>query len=350
MHITKNSAKPDTVKTEDMLEELLSEPTDGVVESLSKLDGDIIILGAAGKMGPTLSRMAKRASDVAGVKRRVIAVSRFSLPGQEDKLQHFDIKTIKCDLLDAEQVAALPDAMNVVFMAGMKFGATGLEPLTWAMNTYLPAVVCQKYQKSRIAAFSTGNIYGLTPATHGGSKESDDPNPIGEYAMSCLGRERMFQYFSQAYQTQVSLLRLNYAVELRYGVLVDIAQKVFNEQPVDVTMGCANIIWQGDANAMALQSLGQASSPAFILNLAGPETISIRRTAEQFAAIWGKTAIFSGEESKDALLSSGQVGHKLFGYPRVSPGQMIDWIADWISHGKGNLGKPTHFETRDGKF
>ncbi|MCX7826947.1 MAG: NAD(P)-dependent oxidoreductase [Verrucomicrobiae bacterium] len=341
---------PQTITDVAHLEDLLSAPSAGVVETLARLPGDILVLGAAGKMGPTLSRMARRATDAAGIQRRVIAVSRFSSPGQEAKFHAAGVETIQCDLLDPAQLARLPDAPNIVYMAGMKFGATGQEALTWALNAHLPALVCRRFPASRVAAFSTGNVYDFVPTTSSGSREIDAPNPRGEYAMSCLGRERIFEHFSRAQGTPVSLLRLNYAVEMRYGVLVDIAQKVFEGRTVDVTMGYANVIWQGEANAMALQALGHAASPPLVVNIAGPEIISVRQVAEKFARRFGKAARLSGAESKDALLSNGERGYQLFGRPRVTVDQMIAWIADWIARGGESLGKPTHFETRDGKF
>ncbi len=338
------------IETIEDLEERLSRPTDGVLETLRALDGDVLVLGAGGKMGPTLSRMARRASDAAGTRRKVIAVSRFSSAGQEATFHAAGVETIKCDLLDPAEVERLPDAPNIVYMAGMKFGATGQEALTWAMNAYLPALVCRRYPASRFAAFSTGNVYDFVPATSCGPCETDAINPRGEYAMSCLGRERIFEHFSRAQGTPVALLRLNYAVEMRYGVLVDIGRKVFEGRTVDVAMGYANVIWQGEANAMSLQSLGHAASPPFILNVAGPEIISVRRVAEKYAKIFGKPVQFSGTESKDALLSNGELGYRLFGRSAVTVDQMIVWIADWLARGGESLGRPTHFETRDGKF
>jgi nucleoside-diphosphate-sugar epimerase len=235
-------------------------------------------------------------------------------------------------------------------MAGMKFGSSGNEPLTWAMNCYLPGMVCERFAHSRIAAFSTGNIYGLVPAGGGGSVEGESPNPVGDYAMSCLGRERMFQYFSDAMRIPIVLLRLNYAVEMRYGVLLDVARKVWAGQPVDVSMGFANVIWQGDANAVAILSLEQAASPAKILNIAGPEMLKIREVAEEFGKLMGKSVKFSGVEAEDALLSNAAESYRLFGKPRVGAMQVIKWVADWVKRGGISLDKPTHFEARDGKF
>jgi len=338
------------IESVDQLEDLLSEPTPGVVETLAKLEGDIIVLGAAGKMGPTLARMARRASDAAGVRRRVIGVSRFSTTGEEPRLQAHGVETIRCDLLDQVALDRLPDAPNIVYMTGMKFGSTGQEALTWAMNAYLPGMVCQRYRNSRIAAFSTGNVYGLSPVAHGGARESDPLNPHGDYALSCLGRERIFEHFSRTLSIPVSMLRLNYATETRYGVLVDVAQKVLAGKPVELSVGHFNSIWQADANAMALCSLAHATSPPFVINIAGPETLSVREVAQKFSLLLDKPVMFSGIEGPDAYISNGQIGHRLYGYPRFSVEQMIYWIADWVKRGGASLGKPTHFEARDGKY
>lgn len=345
-----NSPCGDTIRSVEQLDDTLSEPSQAVIETLSRLDGDIVVLGAGGKMGPSLARMAKRASDAASVPRRVFGVDLFPAGDQESLLQSVGIETIRCDLLDPDQLRKLPDARNVVFMVGMKFGATGQEALTWALNVYLPGMVAQKYRNSRIVAFSTGNIYGLTPVTNGGSVETDSPNPQGEYAMSCLGRERIFEHFSHSLGTPMALIRLNYAIELRYGVLVDLAQRVHAGEPVDLTMGHVNVIWQGDAVAMILRAFDHASSPPLVANVAGPEVLSVRRLAEQFGSIMGKPVTFTGAESPDALLSDGQLGYTLFGRPQVSVQRMIRWIADWVMRGGESLGKPTHFEVRNGKF
>ena len=329
------------------LEDRLSEPTPAVIAALDALDGNLMILGAAGKMGPTLARMAKRA---VGKSRRVIAVSRFSDPSTRTSLDQHGVETLSADLLDVDALLALPDVDNIVFMAGMKFGATGNEPLTWAMNSFLPGLVCQRFTTSRIAAFSTGNVYPLTPLHQGGSIETDAPGPVGEYAQSCLGRERIFQYFAESYDTPVSILRLNYAVELRYGVLCDIARKVWEGTPISMAMAAVNVVWQGDANAWALQSLTHASSPASIFNLAGPEQISVRRIATQLGTLLGKEPLFEGEEAPYALLSNGQKAHRAFGYPTVPIEQVLEWTAEWIKNDGPTLGKPTKFEVRDGKF
>jgi nucleoside-diphosphate-sugar epimerase len=332
------------------LEDLLSEPSAGAIETMARLEGDLILLGVGGKMGPTLARMARRASDAAGTRRRIIGASRFSSQSLIAELEGAGVETIRCDLLDPEQVAKLPDAPNVIFMTGMKFGSTGNEALTWAMNVFVPGLVCRKFRKSRIVAFSTGNVYGLSPVVRGGSLESDELRPVGEYAMTAVGRERMFDHFSRTLGIPTAILRLNYATETRYGVLVDLAQKVLAEEPIDLAMGNLNAIWQADANAMTLQAFDHLASPPTVINLAGPELLSVRRAAQQLGELLKKPVRFSGVEAPDALLSNGQLGHRLFGYPRVGAQQMIEWIADWVQRGGASLGKPTHFESRDGKF
>lgn len=332
------------------LEDWLSEPTPAVVEMMRRLPGDILILGVAGKMGPSLARMAKRASHEAGASRRVIGVSRFRDATARTELEKHGVETITCDLLDERALASLPDAPNIIYMAGMKFGATGQEPLTWAMNALLPGLVCQRFPRSRIAAFSTGNVYGLVPTGGSGSRETDTPYPAGEYAQSCLGRERIFEHFSLASGTRTSLIRLNYACDLRYGVLVDIAQKVWRGEPVDLTMGFFNTIWQGDANALSLLTLEHASSPAWKINLTGPVTLRVRDVAGRFAEAFGKTAQFTGTEAPDALLSDSTLLSSTLGGTSISEAVLVDWVASWIQSGGASLGKPTHFESRDGKF
>jgi len=343
-------AWPERIRDVEHLEDLLSEPGPAAVEMMRRLPGDILVLGAAGKMGPTLARMAHRAATAAGTPRRVIGVARFSEPGAEERLQAAGIETIRCDLLDQAQLDRLPEAANIVYMAGRKFGATGNEGLTWAMNAYLPGMVAQRFPRSRIAAFSTGNVYGTVPVNSGGSSENALPNPVGDYAMSCLGRERIFEHFSRSCGTPVALLRLNYACEMRYGVLVDIARKVWAGQPVDVTMGYLNTLWQGDANAMSLLALEHAASPPFMVNIAGPDRLSVREVAGQFARWMRKNVVFTGQEAPDALLSDGGKGRALFGPPRLDIDTLIRWIADWVMRGGESLDKPTHFEVRDGKF
>jgi nucleoside-diphosphate-sugar epimerase len=294
--------------------------------------------------------MARRAMDAAGRRHRVIGVSRFSSPDQQRALEAVGVETIRCDLLDESALARLPDAPHVVFMAGRKFGSAGNEPLTWAMNAHLPALVCARYRHSRIVAFSTGNVYGLTRHGRAGSREDDLPAPVGEYAMSCLARERLFQYFSEANGMPVAILRLNYATDLRYGVLVDLARRVSRREPVDVTMGYFNTMWQGDANAMALTALTHASTPAAIVNLAGPEEVSVRRAATALARLLETDVTFTGTEADDALLSNGSRGWELLGRPSVDLERLMAWTADWTRRGGDHLGKPTQFESRAGRF
>lgn len=339
-----------SIRDVTQLEELLSEPTPDVVRVLSNLTGDILVLGVGGKMGPTLARMAKRASDQAGVKRRVIGVSRFSSSAIENKLHFWGIGTVRCDLLDPKALATLPDADNVIFMTGMKFGSHGREWTTWAINTFLPGLIAGRYRSSRIAVFSTGNVYGLTPVSGGGSCEEDDLNPSGEYAMSCVGRERIFAHFSRANGTLMTILRLNYASELRYGVLLDIAQRVKSEQAVSLSMGYLNTIWQADASAMSLQSLAFASSPPNIINITGRELLSVQVVAREFGAALEKDVIFEGRESSDALLSDARKSRELFGAPQIQARQIVEWIADWVKRNEPTFAKPTHFEERAGHF
>jgi nucleoside-diphosphate-sugar epimerase len=317
---------------------------------MRELGGDLLILGVAGKMGPSLAARARRAADEAGVKPRIIGVARFSDPALRRQLEETGVETIQADLLDPDQLAALPDAPNVLFMAGRKFGSTGDESLTWAMNVLAPAMVARRYQRSRIVAFSSGNVYPFTPVASGGPTEDDPVGPVGEYAQSALGRERMFQYFSSRLGTPVVILRLNYAIDLRYGVLVDIGTKVFERRPIDLAMGYANVIWQGDANSVALRSFAHAKSPALILNLTGPEILPVRKVAEQFGQLLGIQPTFEGREAETALLNNAARCNRLFGNPSVTPDQMIEWIASWLRGGGRLLNKPTHFEARDGKF
>jgi len=341
---------PPAIATETELEDLLSEPTDEVIETLGRVPGDIIFLGVAGKMGPTMARMARRGSEAAGVKRRIIGVSRFSSQGSQEALNAQGIETIRCDLLDEDAVAQLPTAPNVIAMIGKKFGSTGDESSTWAMNAYVPAVVAKKYRDSRIVAFSSGNIYGLVPVESGGSREDDTPQPVGEYAMSCLARERIFEAFSRSQQTPMALLRLNYACEMRYGVLVDLAQRIHAGEPVDLAMGYLNTIWQGDANALSLRALEHTAVPPTVINLTGPEQLSIRAVAEQLGRLMNRPVRFTGTEATTALLNNAERGLARLGTPRLPVETLIAWVADWVARGGTSLGKPTHFESRDGAF
>ncbi len=341
---------PKSLETVTQLEEALSAPDPDVIQTMGRLQGDLILLGAGGKMGPTLARMAKRASDAAGVQRRVIAVSRFTDATTETKLQMHNVETIRCDLLDADQVAALPDAANVVFMTGMKFGAADNPGLTWAMNTYAPALACERYKHSNIIAFSTGNVYGMTTVDGGGSRETDTPAPDGEYAMSALGRERIVEHFSRAYSIPTAIIRLNYACELRYGVLLDIANWVWNEKPVPVATGRLNAIWQRDANAFALRAFDHVNTPPFVVNVAGVELLDVRTLAREIARRMHKKARFEGVEAPNAYLSNTACMQTHFGNPSTTIGQMIDWIADWVMSENDQHGKPTQFHVRSGKF
>lgn len=332
------------------LDAALSEPTPELIDMMRRIHGPIIVLGVGGKMGPTLSRMIRRADEEARIERRVIGVSRFGSGSQREQLRDWGIETIAADLLSASDLASLPEAPNVIYMAGLKFGASGNESLTWAMNAVLPAMVCQKYASSRIVAFSTGNLYPPRPLTAGGSSEEDPLGPIGEYAMSCLGRERVFEHYSRTAGTRVSIIRLSYACELRYGVLVDIARSVWERRPVNIANGCFTVIWQGDANAMSLRALEHASTPPFVLNVAGPEVMSVRRVANEFGQVMGREVLFTGDESDVVRINNGQLGHRMFGYPRVSVQRMLREVAGWVMQGGADLGKPTHFEVRDGRY
>ena len=335
---------------ETELEELLSRPTPGVLSTLEKLPGDIVILGVAGKMGITLAMMARRALDKLGRTDKVIGVARFSEAGVPERLNAAGIETVRCDLLNRDAVLGLPDAPNVLFLAGQKFGTASGPELTWAMNTLVPANAAEKYASSRIVAFSTGCVYPLVPVNSGGAREEEPVGPPGDYANSCVGRERIFSYFSKKNNTPVCIYRLNYSIDFRYGVLLDVAQKVWNEEPVDVTMGHANVIWQGDANAQAIQCLEHADSPANILNITGPETVSIRALAQRFGLLFDKDVEITGEEAPTAWLNHSGKAQRLFGYPTVPVDTMMEWVAQWVQHGGSTLGKPTHFEEREGKF
>ncbi len=341
---------PDKISNEEQLEELLSRPGDRVTEMFSRLDGDIMFLGIGGKIGPSLALMAKRACDKARIKKKIIGVSLFETDEQRQKIHKHGIETIHGDLLDLDFIKSLPKVRNVFFLAGMKFGSLDNLSLTWAVNSFLPALVAEHFSESRIVVFSTGCVYQLVPVESGGSVETDRPVPEGEYAQSCLGRERMFEYGSKKYKTPVTLIRLNYSVELRYGVLVDIALKVKNKQTVDLAMGYFNVIWQGDVNDFVLRSLELAASPARVLNLTGPETMSVREVALLFGKLLGVEVHFTGKEAGTALLSNSTQAYNLLGKPEVRVGQVIEWIAGWMKEEGKILGKPTHFEVRDGKY
>jgi nucleoside-diphosphate-sugar epimerase len=338
------------ITTDAELEEVLSRPSDADAAAMAKLDGDLLILGVGGKMGPSLARRAQRAAEKAGVRKRIVAAARFSDKSLRDNLAADGIETITSDLLEPGALVKLPDIPNVIFMAARKFGTTGSEDLTWAMNTFLPGLVAERYRDARIVAFSTGNVYPLRHVKEGGAVESTPVAPVSEYAQSALGRERMLEYGSRQWRTPAAILRLNYAIDLRYGVLLDIGTAVFERRPVDLRMALVNVIWQGDANSVCLRSFEHCQSPPMILNLTGPETLSVRHLAEEFGRRFNLQPSFSSEEMPTALLSNAAKCHRLFGTPSVTVPEMLDWTAEWISAGGSRLNKPTHFQVRDGKF
>lgn len=344
------SYAPDSPASVAALEEALVAPGPIAVEAMRRLEGDLLLLGVGGKMGPTLARLARRASDAAGVSRRILGASRFSSPETRSSLEAAGVETLTCDLLDADSVAALPDVPNVIYMTGLKFGMSENPSLAWAMNCYTPALVARRFRASRLVAFSTGNVYGLTTPASGGSVETDAPQPIGEYAMTTLGRERIFEHFCRTQGTPTALLRLNYATELRYGVLVDLALAVLQGRPIDVTMSHVNVIWLGDANALTLAAFAHVASPAKIINLAGGEILRVRDVCERFGELLGRRPEFTGQESPVALLNNGHAGRRLLGQPSVDADRMIRWTAAWVARGGENLGKPTHFQVRSGKY
>lgn len=333
-----------------MLDDRFIEPRAETVAALRACPGDVVVLGAGGKMGPSLTAMLALAARTIGDGRRILAVSRWSDRDAKHQLAAMGATTLHCDLLDRDAVARLPDAPNVIFMAGQKFGSSDQPARTWAMNTVVPTHAAERYAGSRIVAFSTGNVYPLTPVTGGGSRETDALGPIGEYAASCVGRERIFEHFSEQDRARVALVRLNYAIDVRYGVLLDLAQKVVAGTPIPLAMGHVNVIWQGDANRIAIESLPLAASPPFVVNVTGPETLSVRDLATRFGQRLGREPQFSGTEGADALLSNTALMRDKFAAPIVSIDQMIEYVAAAIEQKLPTLGKPTHFETRDGRF
>ncbi|MDA1080928.1 MAG: sugar nucleotide-binding protein [Gemmatimonadetes bacterium] len=332
-------------QTTDELDARLSEPGDAVVAALAECPGDIVVLGAGGKMGPTLARMAARAAP----DRRVTAVSRFSSEGAEQALTAAGVETRRCDLLNADEVATLPDAANVIFMAGQKFGATDAPERTWALNVGVPEICAARYASSRIVAFSTGNVYPLVPIEGGGARETDATGPVGAYAESCRAREQVFEAAARR-GTRVAIVRLNYAVALTYGVLTDLAVRIASGTPIALAMGYVNIIWQGDANRAAIELLAHASSPARIVNVTGAEPLSVRALAVELGKRLGREPMFSGTESPDALLGDSSLMRTLIAPPAVSVATMLEWTGDWVAAGQPLLGKPTMFDVRDGKF
>ena len=336
--------------TEAELDELLSDPTPELAASLARIDGDILILGVGGKMGPSLARLAVRASRDRQTPRRIIGAARFTNPASRHALERDGVEAVTCDLFDRTAVERLPDAPNIIYLAGRKFGTSDDQPATWATNAYLPGVVADRFAGSRIVALSTGNVYPLAPVRGGGPTEADPVGPIGEYAQAALARERVFTFFSGRNHTPMAMLRLNYSVEPRYGVLRDIADTVHRGQPVDVTMGYANVIWQRDANAIALRALEQCTAPPLVLNVTGRPAASVRDLATRFAVRFGRPALMRGVESGMALLSDATACESLFGAAPTSLDQMIEYVADWIAAGGRSLNLPTHFEEREGRF
>ncbi len=332
------------------LEAHLSEPGVDLVSDIARVPGDILVLGAGGKMGPTLAIMARKALDRAGSQDRVIAVARFTDPAVRDRLESLGVETITCDLLDADAVSSLPDVPNVIFMAGMKFGTSGNPAMTWAMNALVPSIVAGRFSGSRMVVFSSGNIYPMVPVDSGGATEETPLSPVGEYAQSILARERMFDYFSARDDTPILLLRLNYAVEPRYGIPVDLCGKILDDEPIDLDMGYVNLIWQRDANEIALRCLTRVSTPSTVLNVTGTGILSIRDIAEGLGNRLDRKPVFMGHEKEDALLSNASLCSEWFGPPATSIEAMMDSLVSWRRDGGLILGKPTRFQVRDGQF
>jgi nucleoside-diphosphate-sugar epimerase len=328
------------------LEGILSQPSEATKKVLASISGDVAVLGAGGKMGPTLAMMLKKAAPG----KKIYAVSRFSDRALKARIREAGIETIHADLLDDSAYTHLPNVENVFYLIGMKFGVTGKQPLTWALNSFVPGLVAQHYKNSRIVVFSTGNVYPLVDVDSGGAQEDTAPDPVGEYAQSCLGRERMFQHFSGLYDTPATIVRLNYANEPRYGIIVDLTSKILNDEAIDLTMGAVNLIWQRDANDYIIRSISLAKSPPAILNVTGPQTVSIRALAEQIGTELNKAPRFVSNEAKSALLSNASYCCETFGYPQMTVAQMVPHIVQWVVSGKKVLNKPTKYETRDGKF
>ena len=342
---------PEVFINDAQLEDVLTDPSPALTSLMSRLDGDIMILGGSGKMGVTLAMLAVNAARTAAVNKKIFAVARFSDSAVRGKLDSAGVETIACDFLDSTAVARLPQVPNVIFMAGRKFGTEGCEELTWAVNILAPACVAEHFRNSRIVAFSTGCVYPLVEASSGGCTEDTVPEPIGEYSQSCLGRERILQYEATRNGTPMLLFRLNYAIDLRYGVLHDIAMPIWRGEKVNNSVSHFNAIWQGDANEAALRALELAANPPALLNVTGPEMVSTMAVAEEFGRLFGKKVEYlHPEPGKLCYLNNAGRMHALFGLPSVSMAQMIRWQAAWIANGGGSLNKPTHFEVSNGRF
>lgn len=347
---SRDAAIPSPPDSEAALEELLSRPSPGVCEALRQAPGDVVVLGAGGKMGPSLTAMVRRACDATGDRRRVIAVSRWSDAAQGERLAAMGVEVVRSELTERAALDALPDAPNVIFMAGQKFGTSDAPAVTWMTNTVIPALVAERYRLARIVAFSTGNVYPLVPVASGGSREGDALAPIGDYAASCVGRERVLEFASRERGTRLSIIRLNYAVDLRYGVVVDLARRVLDGAAIDLRMGYFNCIWQGDANAFALRALPLTAAPPFVLNVTGPECLSVREVATWIGAAVGRAPVFEGTEAPDALLSDTTRAQSLFGAPTLPAATLAEWAPRWLQRGGRTLGKATRFEERSGRF
>ncbi len=343
---------PNEIKDEEVLEELLSKPYPETVEDLKHIDGDFLVLGAGGKIGPSLVMMLARILEKIDPSRKIYAVSRFTRRSIVDKLSRYkNVEIIELDLSSRRAVDLLPEAKNIIYMIGRKFGTEEDPGLTWITNTYIPALVAERFSRSRYIIYSTGNVYPLVHISTGGSTEDSEVGPVGEYAWSALARERVMSYFIRRNKDSSGVIvRLNYACELRYGVLVDIALKVYKGEPIDLSTNYVNVIWQGDANNYVLRSLKLASNPPTIINLTGPEIVSVKWVAEEFGKRFNKKPFYTGEAMDTALLNNASRIFSYFGYPRVPLMKMIDWISKWILAGKTVYNLPTHYEVRTGKF
>ena len=338
------------IMASEKLEEKLCTPSDRLINDFKQIRGNILILGLGGKMGPSLAKLAKNTATAAGSNALIMGASRFSNAVLREEMENWGIRTFAGDLLDEAFLKSLPDVENIIYMAGHKFGTDGAESYTWAMNTFLPGMVADRFKRSNIVAFSTGNVYPFVSTDSQGATEKTPLSPLGEYAQSCLGRERIFEYFAQKNDTPTLIYRLNYALDLRYGVLNDIAMAVKNRDTLTLEMGFANVIWQGDANEYAIRSLLHCQVPAKPLNITGREVLSVEKIARIFAEKFGVEPKFAGQPKDTALLSDASHAFELFGQPMVTVAQMIDWTVDWINGGGEQLGKPTHFQERKGNF